>query len=98
MAFIDNYDFDDLKNEAERLLEEELGRQLEARPGDTCLCEECVMDMAAYALNMVKPLYRHSLLGSQYAAQAMKDPAYAKTIREAVTTAIEKVRKNPAHD
>ncbi|MDR1904401.1 MAG: late competence development ComFB family protein, partial [Treponema sp.] len=63
-----------------------------------CRCNECVVDMAAIALNTVKPLYRVSLLGTQYAAQAIHDASYAKSLRDAVAAAVEKIRKNPAHD
>jgi competence protein ComFB len=98
MAFIDNYNFDLLENEAERLVLNELGRQLEAYEGDICLCNDCVVDMAAMSLNAVKPFYRFSLLGSLYASQAMNEESYAASIREAVEKAIEKVRRNPSHD
>ena len=98
MAFIDNYDFELLKNEAENLVIRELDRQLESYPEPICQCKDCVMDMAALSLNMIKPLYRVSLLGSLYTAQAMDEKDYATSIREAVFTAIEKVRKNPSHD
>ena len=98
MAFIDNYDFDLLKNEAEKLVLNELGRQLESYANPVCLCNDCVVDMAAMALNMVKPLYRVSLLGTLYAARAMDEQEYAKSVRESVFNAIEKVRKNPSHD
>ncbi len=72
MAFRDNYDFGILVNEAERLVEEELGRRLEelGDPG-ICVCEDCILDMAAFALNSLKPLYRVSLLGTMYAHAAM---------------------------
>ena len=98
MAFIDNYDFEFLKNEAENLVLTELGRQLENFSGQICLCNDCVMDMAAMSLNTVKPLYRASLLGELYTANAMDEKAYATSLREAVFNAIEKVRKNPSHD
>jgi competence protein ComFB len=98
MAFADDYDFDILKNESEKLVIEELGRQLEAYRGTICRCDTCVVDMAAMALNTVKPLYRVSLLGTQYAAQAMNETDYAATLKTAVGKAVEKVRKNPAHD
>ena len=98
MAFTDDYDFEVLVNESEKLVTEELGRQLDSYKGTICRCETCVIDMAAMALNTVKPLYRVSLLGTQYAAQAMSDPAYSRSLKESVTKAIEKVRKNPAHD
>jgi competence protein ComFB len=98
MAFIDNYDFALLENSAEKLVQNELGRQLESYPESICKCNECVLDMAAMALNTVKPLYRVSLLGSIYASRAMDEKEYAASLREAVFKAIEKVRKNPAHD
>ena len=98
MAFVDDFDFDILMNEAEVLVVEELGRQLDAYRGSICRCNTCVVDMAAMALNMVKPLYRVSLLGTQYTAQAMSESSYAASLKQAVANAIEKVRKNPAHD
>jgi competence protein ComFB len=98
MAFIDNYDFDLLTNEAETLVLNELETQLESYKGEICRCNECVVDMAAVALNTVKPLYRFSLLGSLYAAQAMNEENYANSVQKAVSTAIEKVRENPGHD
>ncbi|QQO08080.1 late competence development ComFB family protein [Breznakiella homolactica] len=98
MAFIDNYDFEVLVNEAEKLVLTELGKQLENYDKEICRCGDCVLDMAAMALNSVKPLYRVSLLGTLYASHAMDEEDYAKSIREAVSAAIEKVRKNPSHD
>jgi competence protein ComFB len=98
MAFIDKYDFEILKNEAENLVIQELDRQLETYTEEVCRCSECVVDMAAIALNSVRPLYRVSLLGTLYAATAMDQKAYGTSVREAVFRAIEKVRKNPGHD
>ena len=98
MAFIDSYNFDLLKNEAEQLVLRELEKQLETREPGLCRCNECIVDMAAIALNSVKPLYRFSLLGTQYAAQAMNEQSYAGSVQSAVTQAIDKVSANPAHD
>ncbi|MDR2313478.1 MAG: late competence development ComFB family protein [Spirochaetaceae bacterium] len=98
MAFVDEYDFDVLRNESEKLVIEELEQQLGAYTNTICRCNECVVDMAAVALNTVRPLYRVSLLGAQYAAQAMNETSYAKSLKDAVSRAIERVRKNPSHD
>jgi competence protein ComFB len=98
MAFEDEYDFDLLKNEAEKLVLHELEKQLEILPEEVCRCNECVVDMAAIALNTVKPLYRFSLLGTLYAAQAMNERSYADSVQKAVAQAVAKVRKNPSHD
>jgi competence protein ComFB len=98
MAFSDSYDFEFLKNEAEGLVIGELERQLADMSEDICRCNECIVDMAAIALNSVKPLYRFSLLGTQYAAQAMSEESFAESLRHAVAEAISKVNGNPAHD
>lgn len=98
MAFKDNYDFDQLVNEAERLVISELDKQISDYPEPLCLCEDCVLDMATLALNSVKPLYRVSLLGSLYAAHAMDEASYAESVRNAVSAAIAKVKSHPSHD
>jgi len=98
MAIRDEYDFELLVNEAETLVLRELEVQLAEHSEEMCRCNECIVDMAAVALNTVKPLYRFSLLGTLYTSQAMTEQAYAGSIKEAVSAAIQKVRDNPAHD
>ena len=98
MAFTTDYNFDYLKNEAENLVLKELERQLENFSAPLCRCNDCIVDMAAMALNTVKPIYRVSLLGSLYAASAMDEKTYATSVRDAVFKAIEQIRKNPSHD
>jgi len=98
MAFIDKYDFDLLKNEAEVLVIREIEQQLNYQPKEMCRCNECVVDIAAISLNMVKPLYRFSLLGTLYASQAMTEQTYADSVKKAVEQAIKKVKRNPSHD
>ncbi|MDR0316273.1 MAG: late competence development ComFB family protein [Treponema sp.] len=98
MAFVDEYDFELLKNESELMILNELESQLAEKGDDICRCNDCVVDMAAMALNAVKPLYRFSLLGSLHAAQAMDDPSFANSIYHAVANAIEKISSNPSHD
>jgi competence protein ComFB len=98
MEFKDQYDFGILVNEAERLVVEELGRRLEELADPSiCVCQDCVLDMAAFALNTLKPVYRVSLLGTMY-AHAMDSGEYAEDVKKAVNTAIMKVHANPAHD
>ena len=98
MVIIKNVDFDMLHNEAEQLVIAELDRQLQLVNRPICLCKECILDMAAKALNMVKPLYRVSLLGELYTSRAMDENEYAATVRDSVSSAIEKVRVNPGHE
>ena len=98
MGFLDDYDFQNLVNEGEKLVLDELGNQLEASPRNFCTCNDCVLDMAVLALNSLKPLYHVSLLGSLFASKAMdENDNYAASVREAVTKAIQRVSKNPSH-
>jgi len=98
MAFKDDYDFNLLKNEAETLVIRELEVQLKNESDNMCRCNDCIVDIAAIALNTVKPLYRFSLLGTLYASQAMTEQSYADCVKKSVSFAIKKVKKNPSHD
>lgn len=97
MGIRDRYDLETLVNEAERFVLEEMEEQL-ARPENTntCLCKECILDMAALALNSLKPVYRVSLLGGIYAGVKDQGP-YGAEVRRAVEKAIARVRENPSH-
>ena len=88
MALRDVFDLEDLVNEAERLVLDELERQLGGAVGRATGDE--ILDMAAYALNHVKPLYRVNLLGRLYAQNAPEE--YLSDVRTAVTNAVSKVR------
>ncbi|HKK49246.1 MAG TPA: late competence development ComFB family protein [Alkalispirochaeta sp.] len=83
------YSFDDLTNEAERLVIEELGRQLEDAGDAACVEEDCILDIAAYALNHVRPMYRVNLMGRLYADTLMQQ--HGDEIRAAVREAIRKI-------
>ena len=98
MPFAHSYHFELLKNESEAIVLHELEVQLDAFEQEICRCDECVMDMAAMALNTVKPMYRYSLLGQMYAASAMSEQAYADSVQQAVANAIVKVSENPGHE
>ncbi len=98
MGFKENYDFSILQNEAERMVVAELERRLaELADPSICLCQDCVLDMAAFAINSLKPVYRVSLLGTMY-AQAMDGGDYARDVAVAVAAAIAKVHSKPSHD
>jgi competence protein ComFB len=98
MGIRDDYDFSVLVNEAERMVADELERQLaEKADPKICVCQDCVLDMAAFALNALKPVYRVSLLGTMY-AHAMDEGSYRKEVAKAVGDGIKKVSANPSHD
>ncbi|RKX77321.1 MAG: competence protein ComFB [Spirochaetes bacterium] len=98
MSLKDQYNFEFLTNEAERLVLDELKRRFdEDKEEKICKCEDCVLDMAAYALNHVRPAYRASLLGTLY-AHALEGSEYQADVKKAVDQAIEIVSKNPSHE
>jgi competence protein ComFB len=99
MGIRDDYDFGVLVNEAERMVTDELERSLaELADPSICVCQDCVLDMAAFALNALKPVYRVSLLGTMYAHAIDDDAPYSREVRAAVEAAIAKVHANPGHD
>ena len=96
MSITDKYDFETLVNDAERMVLHELDTQLATAAG-ICTCQDCVLDMAAVALNSVKPAYRVSLMGQVY-AQTGGSAQQAQAIARAVRDAIARVKANPSHD
>ncbi len=99
MAFKDKYDFDLLVNEVESVVIDEIERQLNRAGKDVCRCQDCVLDMAALALNHLKPNYRSTLSykGVIY-KQRLKSDTYRRSVEKVVEKAIEKIRKNPSHE
>jgi competence protein ComFB len=96
MAFRDRYDFDSLVNGAEELIISEIERQVPDHP-DLCTCSECILDVAAYALNRIRPRYRVSLLDAVYVDSEERNE-YLEEVRQAVHDGIRKVNTNPPHD
>ena len=93
-----DYDFEKLVNESENLVISEMERQLALKKNQNCcLCEDCVLDIAAFALNSLMPLYRVSLMGTVYAENAKSSP-YADDVKRSVAAAIMKVKANPSHE
>jgi competence protein ComFB len=99
MSLKERYNFEFLANEAERLVLEMLERHLvgDDEFSDACKCQDCVLDMAAYALNNTRPLYRVSLMGTLY-AHNIDDTDYARDVEKSVIEAVRKISSNPSHD
>lgn len=96
MAFKDDYNFKDLENETERFVIQYLEEAVSA-DASVCRCEDCMLDMAAYALNHSLPSYRVSLLGKLYAQAKDQDDGYIKKVKKAVSEAVKKIKANPSH-
>ena len=96
MNLSDRHLTDVLVNEAEELVIREMERQIPNHP-DLCTCDECIMDIAAYSLNKVRPRYRVSLLDTVF-ADRQEQTAYNREIERAVSDAVRVVREHPSHD
>jgi competence protein ComFB len=96
MSITEKYDFDNLVNDAERMVIQELEAQLAGAAG-VCTCQDCVLDMAALALNNVTPTYQVSLMGRVY-AQSGSNAQHAQAVTRAVRSAIARIKSNPSHD
>jgi len=98
MSFKENYNLEFLINEAEHLVFDQLEIELDKEKNNKiCKCQDCILDIASYALNNVKPAYRSSFTGVIY-AQRLHDGEYKKQIDSAVKKAIDKIKKNPSHE
>lgn len=98
MSLQERYNFEFLVNEAEELALDELEKELQKEWTDNiCKCQDCVLDMAAYALNHITPKYRVSLLGTLY-AQNLKESKFAEEVNKQVINSIRKIARNPSHD
>ena len=95
MNIKEDYDFGLLVNESEKAVINEMDKQIPEIK--MCTCETCILDIATMALNKVKPRYHVSLLGYMHTHSSDKTK-FAEEIKKAVTDAIKKVKKNPAHD
>ncbi|MAG13098.1 MAG: competence protein ComFB [Spirochaetales bacterium] len=95
MGLRDDYNFEYLVNEAERLVLDQLEAQL-SEQGEACKCQDCILDMAAFALNNIRPLYRVSLMGTLY-AKALEGSEYEEEVGNAVGQAIRRIMANPSH-
>jgi competence protein ComFB len=90
VALEDRYNLEDLNNHAERLVFDEIERLIEegtiSKPFQD---EETILDIAAFALNQTKPMYRATLLGRIYEPD-LEDKNHEK-ISHAVATAVKKI-------
>jgi Late competence development protein ComFB len=96
MGILDIHDLDALVNDAEGMVFEALEEAIARSPG-ICTCRDCVLDMAACALNNVRPSYRVSLLGAM-SGSSVQGSDCTRQVRRAVAEAVERVQRNRSHD
>ncbi|MDF1567426.1 MAG: late competence development ComFB family protein [Spirochaetaceae bacterium] len=94
MSLAERYDLSDLTNQMEDFVFQELESQLNAiADEDICKCNDCILDMACFALNNLTPKYRSSLIGSLYAKVESREVHVG--VQKNVAQAIQKISQNP---
>lgn len=94
MALSHKYDLSELTNQMENYVFDELERQLDTiSDEDICKCNDCVLDMACFALNNLTPRYRSSLMGSLYAK--VNSDEVRRSVSGSVGDAVQKISQNP---
>ncbi|WP_053228199.1 late competence development ComFB family protein [Spirochaeta cellobiosiphila] len=88
MGLADMFDFEQVVNEAEKMVIKEMEAQL---PQEDWNDEEIIMDIATYALNHIKPAYSHTLMGKIY-SQGLEISDYYEDVQKAVKKAIKKIK------
>ncbi len=86
------HDFSRIENDAVRLVIREMEQQLTQ---EEMINEEFVMDVAAFSLNHLPPLYRATLLGKVY-HDNINSQEYNEKVKISVKRAIDRVRANPS--
>jgi len=89
------YDIDNLENLGMKLVLARVGEYLDGHPG-FCRCETCVLDLLAYTLNHVSPVYRTSLLGPLGGSDPMRKKLEIE-IEIALDEGALRVGRNPNH-
>lgn len=85
-----------LKNLMEYTVEDTLNKLLPTMP-NICSCDECKLDMAAYALNRLKPKYARSDKGTILHKFDTSSVQAEATILTAVVSAINVISAHPNH-
>jgi len=86
-----------VKNVMEKIVWETIDRVLDGVPS-VCRCDRCRDDIAAYALNHLKPRYATTYKGEAISKAASLEPQYYLDVITALTQAIERVGRNPRHE
>lgn len=85
-----------VKNYMEEVVDHVLARMLKDMP-EICVCERCVSDIKALALNAVKPKYVATPTGEVYTKVNELSMQFEVDAIKAIAEAIEKVKASPRH-
>lgn len=85
-----------IKNIVEKFIWDNMDTVLEQKK-DMCSCPTCKNDIAAYALNKLKPHYASSAAGEAITRAYFMENQYYLDMIIAITEAVEIVSTNPHH-
>ena len=95
VSLADRYHLDRIRNRSAEMVHDAVERLLEGS-SELCHCEECALDLVAYALNRVTPRYSTSLL-----EPLAPDPALERRIRVeidlALASGVKRLKEHPHH-
>lgn len=86
----------EVKNVVESLVWNNLDSVL-ARKEGACRCERCRADIAAYALNRLKPRYVVTAKGEVYVKAEFLTPQFQLDVITALAEAVNQVSEHPNH-
>ena len=95
MSFKEKYPVDGLINENEERVFKVIDKIL-AEGEDLCTCQDCMMDVAAIALNNLPPNYRVFLMRPIHRDSEIVQ-GHLQKVEEAVRRALDIVKKRPHH-
>jgi len=95
MTLGETYNLENMRNRAEEMVFQAIEKQIE-KGGDMCACEECVLDLAAWTLNHVKPRYYTSLL-APLTPRPDAERALLVEIELALASGLKKLKSHPHH-
>jgi len=84
------------KNYMEQVVEKAMAEYLRNEK-EICTCPQCVADMAAMALNQLKPHYATTVRGAAFLESEQKNLEFVVKVVSAIKGAAEKVKQSPRH-
>jgi competence protein ComFB len=96
MKLNERYDMENMKNRAEEMVFQAIEKEIE-KGGEACTCEECVLDLAAYALNHVRPRYYTSLL-APLTPRREADRKMQVELELAIASGLKKLKSHRHHE
>jgi competence protein ComFB len=96
MKLAERYDLENLRNiSAEKVLKRV--EKLLYERSDFCHCEDCVLDLIAYTLNHVTPMYGTSLLGPLHPNRE-REKKIEVEIDLAIREGLKRIKQHPHHE